>query len=138
MTSDIHAPHSQGAAVKQMNQAAPLIPPPVTGNSTTTANSKNTTLLGKKIARGGTKPAPNSGANATGPAAQPNKRAKSVAAGNANTTTSVGQTRGGNKKKQPVPVMPFDSEEEDTAKPMSYDEKRQLSLDINKLPGKLT
>ncbi|ODM98442.1 Bromodomain-containing protein 2 [Orchesella cincta] len=29
----------------------------------------------------------------------------------------------------------FDSEEEDIAKPMSYDEKRQLSLDINKLPG---
>ncbi|CAH2269084.1 jg27031 [Pararge aegeria aegeria] len=28
-----------------------------------------------------------------------------------------------------------DSEDEDLAKPMSYDEKRQLSLDINKLPG---
>nr|DBA18084.1 TPA: hypothetical protein GDO54_016374 [Pyxicephalus adspersus] len=27
------------------------------------------------------------------------------------------------------------SEDEDNAKPMSYDEKRQLSLDINKLPG---
>uniref|UniRef100_A0A8D2KVF6 Bromodomain testis-specific protein n=1 Tax=Varanus komodoensis TaxID=61221 RepID=A0A8D2KVF6_VARKO len=27
------------------------------------------------------------------------------------------------------------SEEEDNTKPMSYDEKRQLSLDINKLPG---
>lgn len=27
------------------------------------------------------------------------------------------------------------SEEEDNAKPMNYDEKRQLSLDINKLPG---
>ncbi|KAL7984925.1 hypothetical protein Chor_003495 [Crotalus horridus] len=27
------------------------------------------------------------------------------------------------------------AEDEDTAKPMSYDEKRQLSLDINKLPG---
>ena len=26
-------------------------------------------------------------------------------------------------------------EEQDTAKPMTYDEKRQLSLDINKLPG---
>jgi hypothetical protein len=33
--------------------------------------------------------------------------------------------------------MQFDSEDEDNAKPMSYDEKRQLSLDINKLPGKL-
>lgn len=32
-------------------------------------------------------------------------------------------------------VSAFDSEDEDSAKPMSYDEKRQLSLDINKLPG---
>lgn len=34
--------------------------------------------------------------------------------------------------------MSFNSEEEDTAKPMSYDEKRQLSLDINMLPGEMT
>lgn len=43
-----------------------------------------------------------------------------------------------NKKKNAAnlpPPMPFDSEDEDNAKPMSYDEKRQLSLDINKLPG---
>lgn len=32
-------------------------------------------------------------------------------------------------------VAGFDSEDEDNARPMSYDEKRQLSLDINKLPG---
>jgi hypothetical protein len=38
----------------------------------------------------------------------------------------------------PVSAPPYaDSEDEDTAKPMSYDEKRQLSLDINKLPGKI-
>lgn len=36
---------------------------------------------------------------------------------------------------QSMPV-PGDSDDEDLAKPMSYDEKRQLSLDINKLPGK--
>lgn len=35
----------------------------------------------------------------------------------------------------PVPVT-FDSDDEDNAKPMTYDEKRQLSLDINKLPGR--
>ena len=29
----------------------------------------------------------------------------------------------------------YQSDEEDKAKPMSYDEKRKLSLDINKLPG---
>ncbi|XP_024893203.1 bromodomain-containing protein 2-like [Temnothorax curvispinosus] len=44
----------------------------------------------------------------------------------------------GNKKKntdnQPPPIT-FDSEDEDNAKPMSYDEKRQLSLNIEKLPG---
>ncbi|XP_045626950.1 bromodomain-containing protein 3 isoform X2 [Ursus americanus] len=30
---------------------------------------------------------------------------------------------------------PYDSEEEEEGLPMSYDEKRQLSLDINRLPG---
>ncbi|XP_050665313.1 bromodomain-containing protein 3 isoform X2 [Leptidea sinapis] len=36
----------------------------------------------------------------------------------------------------PAPHPPArDSDDEDLAKPMSYDEKRQLSLDINKLPG---
>ncbi|XP_054272014.1 bromodomain-containing protein 3-like isoform X3 [Macrosteles quadrilineatus] len=39
------------------------------------------------------------------------------------------------KKKNAVSLSTFDSEDEDNAKPMSYDEKRQLSLDINKLPG---
>ncbi|XP_030825634.1 LOW QUALITY PROTEIN: bromodomain-containing protein 2-like, partial [Camarhynchus parvulus] len=40
--------------------------------------------------------------------------------------------------KPPLPLAPsslLDSEEEEESKPMSYDEKRQLSLDINKLPG---
>ena len=37
----------------------------------------------------------------------------------------------------PIPggSVDYQSDEEDTAVPMSYDEKRQLSLDINKLPG---
>jgi len=34
-----------------------------------------------------------------------------------------------------LPEPGYQSDEEDTAIPMSYDEKRQLSLDINKLPG---
>ena len=37
-------------------------------------------------------------------------------------------------KKRPLSGYP--SSDEDDAKPMSYDEKRQLSLNINKLPGK--
>ncbi|KAI4590761.1 hypothetical protein MJG53_001810 [Ovis ammon polii x Ovis aries] len=38
------------------------------------------------------------------------------------------------KKRKPQ-VFTMKSEDEDNAKPMNYDEKRQLSLDINKLPG---
>ncbi|MXQ93501.1 hypothetical protein E5288_WYG021185 [Bos mutus] len=43
-------------------------------------------------------------------------------------------------KKEPAPLKSkpppaYESEEEDKCKPMSYEEKRQLSLDINKLPG---
>lgn len=46
------------------------------------------------------------------------------------------KTGGGRKKStSQAPNMNYDSEDEDNAKPMSYDEKRQLSLDINKLPG---
>ena len=36
-------------------------------------------------------------------------------------------------KKRPLSGYP--SSDEEDAKPMSYDEKRQLSLNINKLPG---
>ncbi|XP_054240231.1 bromodomain testis-specific protein [Indicator indicator] len=39
------------------------------------------------------------------------------------------------KKTMQQALLPRKSEDEDGAKPMSYDEKRQLSLDINKLPG---
>ena len=39
------------------------------------------------------------------------------------------------KKLAPLSMLAFDSDEEEDARPMSYDEKRQLSLDINKLPG---
>ena len=36
---------------------------------------------------------------------------------------------------QPPNSFDYHSDEEDEAKPMTYDEKRKLSLDINKLPG---
>lgn len=71
-----------------------------------------------------------------GPATGPGKRGKPNARGPgagkkknnaaANATAAAGAGASG---------APFDSEDEDNAKPMSYDEKRQLSLDINKLPG---
>ncbi|XP_044529077.1 bromodomain testis-specific protein [Gracilinanus agilis] len=38
-------------------------------------------------------------------------------------------------KKAKQQILTYKSEDEDNAKPMNYDEKRQLSLDINKLPG---
>jgi len=51
-------------------------------------------------------------------------------------------SKGSGGKKPKVPSSPgyqmqFDSDDEDNAKPMTYDEKRQLSLDINKLPGSM-
>ncbi|NWW56744.1 BRDT protein, partial [Ifrita kowaldi] len=39
------------------------------------------------------------------------------------------------KKTMQQVLLAHKSEDEDAAKPMNYDEKRQLSLDINKLPG---
>lgn len=44
-------------------------------------------------------------------------------------------TKANKKNSKQIAAPAFDSEDEDNAKPMSYDEKRQLSLDINKLPG---
>ncbi|NWV05356.1 BRD2 protein, partial [Ptilonorhynchus violaceus] len=51
---------------------------------------------------------------------------------------SGGSKNSKKSSKPPLPAPPaslFDSEEEEESKPMTYDEKRQLSLDINKLPG---
>lgn len=63
------------------------------------------------------------------PASGPNAATKRQKANN--------KTGAGRKKSaaQAPAITAFDSEDEDNAKPMSYDEKRQLSLDINKLPG---
>ncbi|KAM4662547.1 bromodomain-containing protein 3 isoform 2-T2 [Discoglossus pictus] len=48
------------------------------------------------------------------------------------TTTNSKQPKKGGKQ---LPSATFDSEEEEEGLPMTYDEKRQLSLDINRLPG---
>merc|ERR1712179_751549 len=58
-----------------------------------------------------------------------NRTSNNKAKRNRSTTSKNKKKAGG------TPGMMFDSEDEDNAKPMSYDEKRQLSLDINKLPG---
>lgn len=84
---------------------------------------------------------------ASGKAAKPKPPAKNATkAQNSQNNTQAKKPRNNNNnikasntKKKSAPVAPaFDSEDEDSAKPMSYDEKRQLSLDINKLPGNLT
>lgn len=51
--------------------------------------------------------------------------------------TPGGKKKGAAPAAAPAPHPPPhpDTDDEDVAKPMSYDEKRQLSLDINKLPG---
>ncbi|XP_070259513.1 bromodomain testis-specific protein [Myotis yumanensis] len=45
------------------------------------------------------------------------------------------KSKSNEQKKRQQPVLALESEDEDNAKPMSHDEKRRLSLDINKLPG---
>ncbi|XP_030378303.1 homeotic protein female sterile isoform X1 [Scaptodrosophila lebanonensis] len=74
------------------------------------------------------------GGGAAGGASKRAKSGSGAGGGGAGAGAGGAGARGSSKKK-PSQVMNFDSEEEDTAKPMSYDEKRQLSLDINKLPG---
>jgi hypothetical protein len=117
---DIHghppiAPHGSGKQVAAMQQAH---------NMSTNSGASDATKSKAKGQR-----APKAGATAT-PNATATKRSKA-----ANPVAGSAAARGPNKKKTAQPAPNYDSEEEDTAKPMSYDEKRQLSLDINKLPG---
>lgn len=117
MPSDIHG-HAALSHAGAKALGTPIVPGALgAGNATTaTGNAKGAKAKGQRAPK----------ANAAGGA--PAKRAKAAA----NTAAS----RAANKKKPPAPAIAFDSEEEDTARPMVYDEKRQLSLDINKLPGK--
>lgn len=64
----------------------------------------------------------------------PNKTTTAAAAKRPKANNKTAGAKKKNAANQPPPPA-FDSEDEDNAKPMSYDEKRQLSLDINKLPG---
>lgn len=125
MPSDMHGhaalSHGIGGGKGSLGPAGGVTGGALAMNNATTAATANTKGAKAKAPR-----APKAtAAGAGGPAT---KRTKTAA----NPTGP----RGGNKKKPaPVPANNFDSEEEDTARPMVYDEKRQLSLDINKLPG---
>ncbi|NXF56448.1 BRD2 protein, partial [Oceanites oceanicus] len=73
-------------------------------------------------------------------ARQAQLRKAKKAGGGGGTGGSGGSGSSKNSKKAakaalPPPPALYDSEEEEESKPMTYDEKRQLSLDINKLPG---
>ncbi|XP_044308962.1 bromodomain-containing protein 3 isoform X2 [Varanus komodoensis] len=65
---------------------------------------------------------------------QPAKQAqqKKAPVKKANSTTTASRQP---KKAGRPPSTAYDSEEEEEGLPMTYDEKRQLSLDINRLPG---
>ncbi|KAM9266858.1 bromodomain-containing protein 2 [Cariama cristata] len=72
------------------------------------------------------------------------RKAKKAGGGGGGTGGGGGGGGGGSSKNSkkaakaalpPPPAALYDSEEEEESKPMTYDEKRQLSLDINKLPG---
>ncbi|XP_018912866.1 bromodomain-containing protein 3 isoform X2 [Bemisia tabaci] len=78
-------------------------------------------------------------ANQTTPARQTNA-GKAKPAGKTAVRNNVAKrprnnSKAANARKKNNAIPAFDSEEEDIAKPMTYDEKRQLSLDINRLPG---
>ncbi|KAM6233274.1 bromodomain-containing protein 2 isoform 3-T3 [Porphyrio hochstetteri] len=66
------------------------------------------------------------------------RKAKKAGGGSAGTGAGGGSSKNSKKAAKaalPPPPALYDSEEEEESKPMTYDEKRQLSLDINKLPG---
>lgn len=71
------------------------------------------------------------------PKSKPPTKSKTPAGTGAPKKTKTNAKAGPGRKKNAglAASSAFDSEDEDNAKPMSYDEKRQLSLDINKLPG---
>ncbi|XP_053659247.1 homeotic protein female sterile-like [Anopheles marshallii] len=116
-------PHGPGKAMHQM--AGAMGQPPMGGPGAVPVMPAPGTKAKAKGQR-----APKAGGVAGGAALNaPAKRTKNAGA------AGTSAPRAPNKKKASQNVSNFDSEEEDTAKPMSYDEKRQLSLDINKLPG---
>lgn len=104
---------STGApAVADLKAADGLKTTPLTGRNAVATPAQAKPNKSKALGR-----TPAGKANLAGKRPKPNSRSNS------------------SKKKNAIVTSDFNSEDEDNAKPMSYDEKRQLSLDINKLPG---
>lgn len=83
-----------------------------------------------------------SSATLTGPMRKSNSKTGAAAAPGADDEVLAGGAKSdqwkrshGKSSKKSKNLPAFDSDDEDNIKPMSYDDKRQLSLDINKLPG---
>lgn len=106
-------------------------PVPVTTPTVTAAPPAKTTKNNAKTPRGSGKAAASAGGGQ-----QVTRKGKASGGGGTTGAATAGSKKKGASTVPPPPPPPaFDSEDEDNAKPMSYDEKRQLSLDINKLPG---
>lgn len=131
---DMASAMSMGHQISTGGKGAAMGPGGMAAAATTAAGGKGAKSKGQR----GPKAANASGGVAPAATTAATKRTKgsNSAAGGGGAGSGAG-ARGANKKKPTSQALVFDSEEEDTAKPMSYDEKRQLSLDINKLPGKL-
>lgn len=121
-------PHAQGASrIPTASDASTLS----TRMSKNSSRSKTTSYAGKAVASSlpadASRKTGVSGGGALSQLQKPRRASSKSQAG-------VAPVKG--KAPASKPTQPaYDSEDEDNAKPMSYDEKRQLSLDINKLPG---
>ncbi|CAN7994168.1 unnamed protein product [Ixodes hexagonus] len=118
-----------GGAAPATFASAPTVPAASAPATATPKAPKSSSKGAKGAASGGAKGA------AGGAAAQGAGGAAGAGTGGGKSGQQKRQRSNSKSSKKSKSLPAFDSEDEDNAKPMSYDEKRQLSLDINKLPG---
>ncbi|CAN7992440.1 unnamed protein product [Ixodes pacificus] len=118
-------------AVPAAFASAPAVPAASAPATATPKAPKSSSKGAKGAASGGAKGA--SGAGGGAAAAPGGAAGAGTGGGKSGQQKRQRSNSKSSKKSKSLPA--FDSEDEDNAKPMSYDEKRQLSLDINKLPG---
>lgn len=124
---------SNGATSTLLSPALPIGSVGNNGSTLPAHDMPNATGTGKGFGKGkGPIPAAATGKGGSA-VANAGKGAMMTATPNTGKRGRTGPKSG--KKANKVQTPAFDSEDEDNARPMSYDEKRQLSLDINKLPG---
>lgn len=135
--SDLSRPPKYPASTPQMARQQPYVTPARPGASHLTTPTYST--LTHTPAPAHSYHTPNTAHQqmyTNTPMTQTKPAAQSRAKGSASSRRGTAKTPRRSKTSSALaPILPFDSDEEDSAKPMTYDEKRQLSLDINKLPG---